>query len=397
MGLPLLVKTIRAPRSPIPPDTSTTASPATTPSPSLLSGKPNSAPTRERPGKPSPAPAKPPPASTSKSANTAPASNTTPNHRQPSKRPGAPHKQVNASRRPATPRRSFMSASLSRGPDPEAEAYASTPARISGLKSRFLRGNTGKDQGNETFLIKGAGNFHEIPFSALQRALRRTTRLQPVVDSARGAGHPPFYWPGLRVLRFQTPARGALWILRHRDCRNLLDRDRDARPFRRVRRNLDGAQRPTQSNGLVHAVLDVWFPHRRARRANGAIVGRLLRLRIHRRNRARNRIYLAGLNANEVVPGPPRSRNRLGHHGFWRRRTHRLAPLECAAGILRSQPGRGNRSHIHHAGHRLPGVDELRGNADSHSTRRLGAGRIRSPRHAPKTHDRRASIGRQRD
>src|SRR5690625_7794960 len=133
-----------------------------------------------------------------------------------------------------------MSASLSRGLDAEAEAYASTPARISGLKSRFLCVNTGKDQGTQSFLIKGAGNFHEIPFSALQRALRRTTWLQPVADSARGAGHSPFYWPGLRILRFQTPPSGTLWILRPRDCRNLLDRDRDSRPLRRFLRDRAG-------------------------------------------------------------------------------------------------------------------------------------------------------------
>ena len=75
---------------------------------------------------------------------------------------------------------------------------------------------------------------------------------------------------------------------------------------------------------------------RRGRRGRPA-VARLPRLRRDRRHRPRHRLHLAGLDADQVVPGPPGPRDRPGDHGLRRRRARRRAALGRAARRVRRQ------------------------------------------------------------
>ena len=56
----------------------------------------------------------------------------------------------------------------------------------------------------------------------------------------------------------------------------------------------------------------------------------LSRLRRARRHRARHRLHLAGLDADQMVPRPARHGDRHGDHGLRRRRLHRLAAVGVA-------------------------------------------------------------------
>ena len=100
----------------------------------------------------------------------------------------------------------------------------------------------------------------------------------------------------------------------------------------------------------------------------------LSRLRGARRNRPWPRLYLAGLDADQMVSRPARHGDRHGDHGLRWRRVHRLAAVGVAdAAILHTRPSR-RRRNIHRAG---PGVfllhDGRRGDRAA-AAARLGAG-----------------------
>ena len=75
------------------------------------------------------------------------------------------------------------------------------------------------------------------------------------------------------------------------------------------------------------------------RRLSPSALAHLSRLRRARRLRARHRLHLAGLDADQMVPRPARHGDRHGDHGLRRRRLHRLAALGMADGqILDARP-----------------------------------------------------------
>ena len=67
------------------------------------------------------------------------------------------------------------------------------------------------------------------------------------------------------------------------------------------------------------------------RRLHPHALAHLHRLRRARRLRPRHRLHLAGLDADQMVSRPARNGNRHGHHGFRRRRVHRLAAVGVVA------------------------------------------------------------------
>ena len=100
---------------------------------------------------------------------------------------------------------------------------------------------------------------------------------------------------------------------------------RAARRFRRHLGRLARARRPAQSGRrrgdlLVRRAADLG-----GRRLYPPTLADVARLRHHRRRRPRPRLYLARLDADQMVPRPPRHGDRHGHHGLRRRRHDRLA------------------------------------------------------------------------
>ena len=65
--------------------------------------------------------------------------------------------------------------------------------------------------------------------------------------------------------------------------------------------------------------------HLGGRRLHPSDLAAVARLRRHRRHRARARLHLAGVDADQVVSRPARHGDRHGHHGLRRRRDDRLA------------------------------------------------------------------------
>ncbi len=111
----------------------------------------------------------------------------------------------------------------------------------------------------------------------------------------------------------------------------------DLRPLGRGRRSAPGHVH----RGLV---LGGRLLHLRHRRLCPQSLDRLSRLRRLRRHRARPRLHLAGVDADQMVPRPSRHGHRHGHHGLRRRRLHRLAALGLADGaFLDADPCRRRR------------------------------------------------------
>ncbi len=88
---------------------------------------------------------------------------------------------------------------------------------------------------------------------------------------------------------------------------------------------LAGARGPAQGGRCGGPVLGRRPVHRRARRLSAPALAALARPGHHRRRRPRPWLYLAGLDADQMVPRPPRHGDRHGHHGLRRRRDDRLA------------------------------------------------------------------------
>ena len=100
------------------------------------------------------------------------------------------------------------------------------------------------------------------------------------------------------------------------------------RAARRLGRDLGRLARARRSaqGGLVSALcwcggLLISAP----RRLHPPALADVDRRRRHRRHRPRPRLHLAGLDAHQMVPRPPRHGDRHGHHGLRRRRHDRLA------------------------------------------------------------------------
>ena len=126
-----------------------------------------------------------------------------------------------------------------------------------------------------------------------------------------------------------------------------------------------------------------------ARRRHRPAVARLPRLRRDRRHRPGHRLHLAGLDADQVVPGPPGPRDRPGDHGLRRRRARRLPRARSrtrSAGEVRRQ----HRGVVRHARRDLSRDDDARRVHRAPPGRRLEAGRDGTPRRRPSASSSRA-------
>ena len=181
----------------------------------------------------------------------------------------------------------------------------------------------------------------------------RTHHCQTGIQSlARAAGrpcHPSLHRHGLWLFRLLAAAHQ---VDRHRPVRRLsgpdagigplhhvlrlagrrsgLDLYAVLRPARLVRGDLGrlaGAGRPASRRFRLGLLLVRRHPDRRDRRDDPSAVADVARRRRDRRHRARAWLYLAGLDADQVVPRPARHGDRHGDHGLRRRCDDR-----CAAG-----------------------------------------------------------------
>ena len=103
-------------------------------------------------------------------------------------------------------------------------------------------------------------------------------------------------------------------------------------PLRRRARHLGRAVRPAQGDARRRPVLGRRLHGRLGRHRDRPALAALPRLRRHRRHRARHRLHLPGLDADQVVPRPSGPGHRHGDHGLRRRRADRLAALQQADG-----------------------------------------------------------------
>ncbi len=116
-----------------------------------------------------------------------------------------------------------------------------------------------------------------------------------------------------------------------------------------------------------------------ARRGDRPVVARLPRLRRDRRHRARDRLHLARLDADQVVPGPAGPRDRPGDHGLRGRSAGRRAAVGRAAGRVRRQPGGRDRPGLPDLGRDLLRDDDARSVHRAAAGRGLEARRAGSP------------------
>ena len=134
---------------------------------------------------------------------------------------------------------------------------------------------------------------------------------------------------------------------------DLLHRDLLPRRLRGGARPLGRGRRAAPGHVHRRAVLGRRLPGLRARRLSAQSLADLSRLRRARRHRARHRLYLAGLDPDQMVPRPARHGDRHGDHGLRRRRLHRLAAVGLADGQVRDADPCRRRRDLHRAGHRL--------------------------------------------
>ena len=156
---------------------------------------------------------------------------------------------------------------------------------------------------------------------------------------------------------FKNPLVDALRLEPHGDRRHLQHRHRDARPVRGRAGHVGRARGAAQGDVHGSRVLVERLRDRGARRRDRAAVARVPRLRLHRRDRARHRLHLPGLDPDQVVPGPSGARDRPGDHGLRRRRADRLAALGEPAQRLRRQAGGRDRPGLPDPGRPLPDHD----------------------------------------
>ena len=137
-----------------------------------------------------------------------------------------------------------------------------------------------------------------------------------------------FNLPMTKLLGVSQSTPGGLEA--HRTRLDFLDRDGVPRPVGRGVRPLGRGRRPAQGDVHRRRVLGERVPDLGARRLSAQSLDHLSRLRRDRRLRARHRLHLAGLDADEMVSRPSGHGHRHGDHGFRRRRVDRLAAVGLA-------------------------------------------------------------------
>ena len=194
----------------------------------------------------------------------------------------------------------------------------------------------------------------------------------------------------------------------HADRHRVLDRDRHARPVRRRPRHLGRTGRPAQVDVHRRLLLGGRLPGRCAGHRHEAAVAALPGLRRHRRHRPRHRLHLAGVDADQVVPGPAGHGHRTGDHGLRRWRADRQPAVPAADVLVRPQlqpvggvvgaERVGGGDAVRHPRHHLLPRDDVRRLQHQGATGRLAAGRLRpgdAEVQAAGHHQQR--LGRQRD
>ena len=123
-----------------------------------------------------------------------------------------------------------------------------------------------------------------------------------------------------------------------------------------------------------------------ARRLSPSDLFAVDRLRRDRRHRPRAWIYLARLDAHQMVPGPARPRDRPRHHGLWRRRDDRRAARRPADGLLCDAGFARRLADLRHARGDLFRLHGRRRAQLSGAARGLGAGRLHAARGGQERH-----------
>ena len=171
-------------------------------------------------------------------------------------------------------------------------------------------------------------------------------------------------------------AIGAGRLEAHRARLDLLDRHLLPRRLLGRVRPLGRGRRPAPRDVHRRAVLGRRLLHLRVRRLHPQSVADLSRLRRARRLRARHRLHLAGLDADQMVPRPPRHGDRHGHHGLRRRRLHRLAAVGVADEQVQHRDPCRRRRDLHRARRRLLLLHDRRLDHRARAGAGLGAGRL---------------------
>ena len=166
---------------------------------------------------------------------------------------------------------------------------------------------------------------------------------------------------------------------------------RAARHLCRHLGRLARARRPAQSRRRCGALL-VRRPHDLgARRLSPPALDDVARLRHHRRLRAWPRLHLAGLDPDQMVPGPPRHGDRHGDHGLRRRRHDRLTARHHADEPLRDADLGRRVGDLRHLGPHLFRVHAWRRLRLPAARGRLEAGRLDAA-HQHQRHDHRPAM-----
>ncbi len=116
-----------------------------------------------------------------------------------------------------------------------------------------------------------------------------------------------------------------LRLARQRSSRRVRTRHRLSRPLGGRVRRLAGAGGSAQSGRRRRVLLGRRLSDRRLCRLYPPALAALAWRRHHRRHRPWPWLYLAGVDADQMVSRPARHGDRHGHHGLWRRRPDRLA------------------------------------------------------------------------
>ena len=213
----------------------------------------------------------------------------------------------------------------------------------------------------------------------------RQTGLQPLDGAASRAVRASVHRPGLCVQRVQSAddqahrhhAIGAGRLEAHRARLDLLHRDCLPRRLGGGVRPLGRGRRPAPRDvhrGACAGPADSSFS------AIGVYIHTLwliyLGYGVLGGCRARHRLHLAGLDADQMVPRPSGHGDRHGHHGLRRRRLHRLAAVGLADEQVHHPDPCRRRRDLHRAGLRLLLLHDRRLDHRARAGAGLEAGRL---------------------
>jgi len=257
---------------------------------------------------------------------------------------------------------------------------------VCGMPSHAVTGAAvgGRDPGEPTGRIENEQSVRGRAGVLAQEPHHRRTGIQPLAGSARLHRHPPLHRLGLCLVGVQPAAdagtgrrrllgRGLESWLRRLD---LLGRHRLPGPRRGIRWQMAGRGRPPHGRRRRRDPLGRRVHHRLVRDLHPSALAALPRLRGAGRLRFGAGLCLARLDADPLVPRPPRHGDRHGHHGLRRRGDDRDAGQGLAAGDVPEGarlPGRAGCRR--HRGRERPGLRRNRRGPGRGGDRHRRAGR----------------------